>query len=224
MADGNRGHDVLRLGGRKWRSGAHYLSGMTSLVAINPESACYIIWFGWALSWWLAAAWSSRAASRASVADQLPYRLLTTAGFVLLFAIQVRRGYHGPLRFWALPAAIGWIMVALCFAGFAFCWWARIHLGRLWSAFVTLKAEHRIVDTGPYGIVRHPIYTGIILATVAVGILKGTAYAAAGALLVILGFWIKARLEETFLREQLGAGTYNDYRRRVPMLIPFAPA
>jgi len=87
-------------------------------------------------------------------------------------------------------------MVALCFAGFAFCWWARIHLGRLWSAFVTLKAEHRIVDTGPYGIVRHPIYTGIILATVAVGILKGTAYAAAGALLVILGFWIKARLEE----------------------------
>jgi protein-S-isoprenylcysteine O-methyltransferase Ste14 len=115
-------------------------------------------------------------------------------------------------------------MAALCFAGFAFCWWARIHLGRLWSAFVTLKSDHRIVDTGPYGIVRHPIYTGIILATVALAVVKGTAYAAAGALLVIIGFWVKARFEEGFLRKQLGAETYDDYCRRVPMLILFAPA
>ena len=55
-------------------------------------------------------------------------------------------------------------------------------------------------------------------------VVKGTAYAAAGALLVIIGFWIKARLEEGFLRKQLGAETYDDYCRRVPMLIPFAPA
>ncbi len=190
----------------------------------NPESTCYVIWFMWALSWWLAAIWSSRAASRASVAEQLPYRLLTTGGFILLFAINVRRGYHGPLRLWALPAGAGWMMTALCLAGFAFAWWARLHLGRLWSAFVTLKADHRIVDTGPYGIVRHPIYTGIILATLALAIVKGTAYAVAGALLVIVGFWIKARLEEGFLGEQIGAETYDDYRRRVPMLIPFAPA
>ena len=67
------------------------------------------------------------------------------------------------------------------------------------------------------------IYTGIILATVALAVVKGTAYAAAGALLVIIGFWIKARLEEGFLRKQLGAETYDDYCRRVPMLIPFAP-
>jgi protein-S-isoprenylcysteine O-methyltransferase Ste14 len=197
---------------------------MINPVAINPENACYTIWIGWALSWWLAAVWSSRAASRASVADELPYRLLTTAGFILLFAIQLRAGYHGPLRFWTLPAGIGWAMAALCFSGFAFCWWARIHLGRLWSAFVTLKSDHRIVDTGPYGIVRHPIYTGIILATVALAVVKGTACAAAGALLVLIGFWIKARLEEGFLRKELGAESYDDYRRRVPMLIPFAPA
>src|SRR6478609_12238050 len=195
---------------------------MTSLVAINPESACYIIWFGWALSWWLAAAWSSRAASRASVADQLPYRLLTTAGFVLLFAIQVRRGYHGPLRFWTLSAAIGWIMVALCFAGFAFCWWARIHLGRLWSAFVTLKSEHRIVDTGPYGIVRHPIYTGIILASLGVAAVRATAGAFVGVALLTFGWYVKARLEERFLREQLGVAQYDAYARRVPMLLPYA--
>ena len=112
-------------------------------------------------------------------------------------------------------------MAALCITGFAFAWWARLHLGRLWSAFVTRKADHRIIDTGPYGIVRHPIYTGIILAALALAIVKGTVYAVAGTLLATLGFWIKARLEEGFLREQLGADAYDAYRRRVPMLLPF---
>jgi protein-S-isoprenylcysteine O-methyltransferase Ste14 len=115
-------------------------------------------------------------------------------------------------------------MAALCLAGFAFAWWARLHLGRLWSGFVTRKADHRIIDSGPYRIVRHPIYTGIIVAAIAMAIAKGTIYAVAGALLAILSFWVKARLEEKFLREQLGPETYDAYRRRVPMLIPFAPA
>ena len=75
-------------------------------------------------------------------------------------------------------------------------------------------------DTGPYGIVRHPIYTGIIVATIAVAMVKGTLVAVAGALMH-LGYWIKAQLEEGFLREQLGAEAYDSYRRRVPMLVPF---
>jgi len=191
--------------------------------ATDPESACYVIWAAWALSWWLAALWSSRAESRASVAEQVPYRLLNISGFVLLFAVQTRR-YHGPLRLWTLPTSAGWAMATLCLVGFAFAWWARIHLGRLWSAFVTRKADHHIIDTGPYGMVRHPIYTGIILAAFALAIEKGTVFALAGALLSSLGFWIKARLEEGFLREQLGAHVYDTYRRRVPMLLPFGPA
>jgi protein-S-isoprenylcysteine O-methyltransferase Ste14 len=175
------------------------------------------------VSWWLAASWSSRAASRVSLVQQLPYRLITIVGFVLLFAVNTRR-YHGVLRFWTLPIGAGWVMVGLCLLGFAFAWWARLHLGKLWSAFVTRKADHHIIDTGPYGIVRHPIYFGIILAACAVAIVKGTPYAIAGVLLSILGFWMKARLEERFLREELGAETYGSYRRRVPMLIPFWPA
>jgi len=134
--------------------------------------------------------------------------------------VQTRR-YHGPLRLWTLPTSAGWAMATLCLVGFAFAWWARIHLGRLWSAFVTRKADHHIIDTGPYGMVRHPIYTGIILAAFALAIEKGTVFALAGALLSSLGFWIKARLEEGFLREQLGAHVYDTYCRRVPMLLPF---
>jgi protein-S-isoprenylcysteine O-methyltransferase Ste14 len=187
----------------------------------DPESACALLWIIWFVSWWLAASWSSRTASRVSHVQQLPYRLITLAGFVLLFNT---RRYHGVLRFWTLPMDARWAMVGLCLLGFAFAWWARLHLGKLWSAFVTRKADHHIIDTGPYGIVRHPIYTGILLAACAVAILKGTAYAIAGVFLAILGFWIKARLEERFLREELGAEVYDSYRRRVPMLIPFWPA
>src|ERR1041385_1947392 len=112
-------------------------------LATDPESACYVIWATWALSWWLAALWSSRAESRASVAEQVPYRLLNISGFVLLFAVQTGR-YHGPLRLWTLPTSAGWAMATLCLVGFALAWWARIHLGRLWSAFVTRKADHQI--------------------------------------------------------------------------------
>lgn len=189
----------------------------------DPASACYVIWAVWALSWWLAALWSSRAESRASMTQQVPYRLLNIAGFILLFAVRTR-SYHGPLRLWLLPTGLGWAMAVLCVVGFAFAWWARIHLGHLWSAFVTRKADHHIIDTGPYRIVRHPIYSGIILAAFALAIEKGTVIALAGALLASLGFWVKARLEEGFLREQLGARAYDSYRRRVPMLMPFGPA
>jgi protein-S-isoprenylcysteine O-methyltransferase Ste14 len=196
---------------------------MLKTLTTDPESACYAIWIVWALSWFLAAGWSSRAESRPNIAHQLPYRLLNIAGFILLFASDTRR-YRGPLRLWTLPNSAGWIMALFCVLGFAFAWWARIHLGHLWSAHVTRKADHHIVDTGPYGIVRHPIYTGIILAAIALAIVKGTVFAIAGALFGTLGFWVKARLEEGFLRKQLGAEAYDSYRRRVPMLVPFGPA
>lgn len=195
---------------------------MTAPFAANPTTACNALWIGWFASWWLAAFWSSRAASRVSHSDQLLYRLITTAGFILLFGVNLTRSYHGPLRLWSLPDGAGWVMTALCLAGFVFAWWARLHLGRLWSAFVTRKADHRIIDTGPYAIVRHPIYTGIILSALALASVKGNVYSFAGIALLILGFWIKARLEETFLREQLGAAAYDNYCHRVPMLVPFA--
>ena len=188
----------------------------------NPETACYAVWTIWALSWFLAAGWSDRAQTRPSLVEQLPYRVVTTGGFVLLFVFYARN-YVGPLRLWVLPDAIGWAMVAMCAGAFLFAWWARIHLGRLWSGWVTKTEGHTIVDTGPYGIVRHPIYTGLITAAFALMIVKGTVLAIAGAFFIALGFWIKARLEERFLGEQLGAEAYDDYRKNVPMLIPGGP-
>lgn len=80
-----------------------------------------------------------------------------------------------------------------------------------------------MVDTGAYAIVRHPIYTGVIAAAVALAAIKASPVAIVGALLVARGFAAKARIEERFLARELGAPAYDGYRRRVPMLLPGLP-
>jgi len=111
--------------------------------------------------------------------------------------------------------------VGVMLTGLALTWWARIHLGRLWSSAITRKEEHRLVETGPYEYVRHPIYTGLIIALLATAASEATPVAALGAVLIALGLWLKARTEERFLLTELGPDAYESYRRRVPMLVPF---
>jgi protein-S-isoprenylcysteine O-methyltransferase Ste14 len=83
-----------------------------------------------------------------------------------------------------------------------------------------LKDGHYIVDTGPYGIVRHPIYSGIIFAALMTVGLNATIVSAIGFVSLMLGVIIVARIEERFLHEQLGAQAYDAYAARVPMLVP----
>ena len=171
----------------------------------------------------VAALWRDRAARQPPTRSQLTYRVLAIAGVLLLFDGDLFDAVVSRLdgRLWRWPLVLQWTMVAVSFGGFAFTWWARIHLGRLWSSNVGRKADHRIVDTGPYGIVRHPIYTGIIIASVGTAALRATPAAWIGVALLTLGWYVKARLEERFLREQLGPENYDAYAQRVPMLIPF---
>jgi protein-S-isoprenylcysteine O-methyltransferase Ste14 len=170
----------------------------------------------------LAALWSARVAKRVDWNSQFLYRIVTIAGAFLLFGVQTH-SYHGSGRFWVLNDDVSWALVGVVTLGFLFAWWARIYLGSLWSGWITKKAGHHIVDTGPYALVRHPIYTGLILSAFATAIQRGTLVALLGAAVMAWGFWIKARLEERFLREELGPETYDSYRRRVPMLVPFGP-
>ena len=129
-------------------------------------------------------------------------------------------GYEGPLRLWHIGLRGAWISVAIIAAGIGIAWWARIHLGRLWSSSVTRKSNHRVVDSGPYGFVRHPIYSGLLLSLLATAAAKGTVLGIAGFGFLLLGMVLKARLEERWLETQLQEGVYAAYRQRVPMLIP----
>lgn len=194
-----------------------------------PDTAIYIPWWIWAVTWIAASLWANRTVKRPGIAREWLYRIVALAGFGFLLG-GYGRSVNGHFELgpwpglmglhWYPPVAVGWAMVGLTFAGFAFAWWARIHLGRLWSGSITRKEGHKVIDTGPYAIVRHPIYTGILLSGIASAVAIATLHAYIGAALLIVGYWIKARLEETWLRQELGPDAYDAYRRRVPMLIP----
>jgi protein-S-isoprenylcysteine O-methyltransferase Ste14 len=147
-----------------------------------------VTWFTWWVSWAVAAFWSDRSVKRPAAGSQILYRVLAGIGAILLFGLY-RHPLESELRLWRTPNAVAWAMAPVVLAGLLFTWWARIHLGRLWSSNVARKADHHVVDTGMA--------------------------------VLTLGWYIKARMEEAFLREQLGAEQYGEYARRVPMLIPF---
>lgn len=109
---------------------------------------------------------------------------------------------------------------ALTAAGLLFTIWARWHLGKNWSGIVTLKQGHELICTGPYAIVRHPIYTGLLLAFAGSGLARGDWRAVLAFALVALSLWRKLRLEERWMREQFGEH-YQAYSQRVRALIPF---
>lgn len=164
----------------------------------------------------IAAFFRNRSIVRAPVAGEAVHRLVTVAGALLIFAASSIRGGAT----WRVSASIGWVLVALMAIGLLITWWARLTIGRLWSSDVSRQEAHRVVDWGPYRFVRHPIYTGISLAAFAMAPLRGSIVAVLGAALVAYGLYLKGRLEERFLRQQLGA-PYDAYARRTPMLIPF---
>ena len=187
-------------------------------MIIGPRVAFAIIWMAWLVSWLLAAFWANRTEKRALGWETVVYRAAILAGAALMTPWAERR-LHLP-RLWPVGYAGAWLLVLLTLAGLLFTWWARIHLGRLWSGSITRKEGHRVIDTGPYAVVRHPIYTGLIFALFASAIAVATLGALAGAALIAFGLWLKARMEERFLTAELGADAYGAYRRRVPMLVP----
>jgi protein-S-isoprenylcysteine O-methyltransferase Ste14 len=202
-------------------------------MGLWPQAAIYLPWDVWAVTWIIAALWANRTVKRPQIGREIVYRIIALSGFVLLLGGALRwhdghfqfAAFPGILgtQYWMAPLAVNWAMVGVATFGFVFAWWARIHLGRLWSGRITRKEDHRIIDSGPYAIVRHPIYTGILTSAVATTVVMGRLHAILGTVLLVIGYWIKARLEERFLREELGPQDYDAYRRRVPMLLPFGP-
>jgi protein-S-isoprenylcysteine O-methyltransferase Ste14 len=188
---------------------------------MRPGEVILALWLGWVVSWVIAALWSNRTEKRPAVNSEIRYRIPMLIGIALMFLSADR--YEDTLRLWRVGRNGAWLCVVGVAAGIAFAWWARVHLGRLWSGRITRKADHRVVDSGPYSLVRHPIYSGLLLALLATTAAKGTLFGVVGLLFLLLGFWMKARLEERWLIDELGEGAYTGYRARVPMLLPFGP-
>jgi protein-S-isoprenylcysteine O-methyltransferase Ste14 len=187
-------------------------------TATWPSALLAVIWLTWLLSWLIGAFLSGRTEKRVATWDSRLYRIPIVIGAILLAPWTASVLGEKPL--WQVGTAGTYLFAGLTAAGCLFTWWARLHLGRFWSGAITRKEGHHVIDTGPYSLVRHPIYTGLIGAMIATGLAIGTATALLGTVLIAFGFWQKARMEEGFLTNQLGAEAYGPYRQRVPMLVP----
>ena len=185
---------------------------------MRPAALFGACWGIWALSWAAAARWSSAPVLRPERGRVRVAHALLGLGIFLTIP-QASAWLRAP-RLWDVGRGGGYALALLTVPGFAFAWWARLHLGRLWSGAVTLKERHEVVDTGPYAWVRHPIYAGLLEAALASAVATGTVLSAAGFGLAALGIWRKARLEERLLGSVLGPGAYRAYCRRVPMFLP----
>jgi len=184
-----------------------------------PTELLAIIWIVWVASWVVASFWSGQTRKQVVTLDSFKYRLPILAGAILFMPLAGKVLGEKPL--WQFGNIGVYVLACFVLAGISFTWWARIHLGRFWSNAITHKEGHQVIDTGPYGMVRHPIYTGLIFGMLVTGIAVGTVTAILGAVLISLGMGLKARMEEGFLTAELGADAYGSYCRRVPMLIPF---
>jgi len=177
------------------------------------------MWLTWMLYWWVASNNVKITVRRESVPSRLVHMVPLWFAMVLLWGPHARVGVLNQ-RFLPLAAWTFWIGSVLTAAGLLFAVWARLHLGRNWSCTVTIKDGHELITSGPYALVRHPIYTGLLLA------LLGTALALGewrGLLAVALAggaFWFKLRIEERWMRQQFGAA-YLAYAHRVRALVPF---
>jgi protein-S-isoprenylcysteine O-methyltransferase Ste14 len=184
----------------------------------SPFRVAATLWTVWLATWLAAAAWSARTVARQSPAERLRHGVPLSLGAILLFW---RPGILAPLERPLLPPVpwVAWGAVGLVLLGLAHTWWARLHLGRMWSGNVTLKADHAIVRTGPYRITRHPIYTGLLLAALATGVIRDEVAAWLGVLLMLAGLVVKIRQEERLLEGHFGPA-YAGYRSEVPALVP----
>lgn len=180
-----------------------------------------LIWIAWLGSWRLAIRFANRSVKSAPAIEQRPYWLMLVLASALM--ILAFRPYGDWVLFGHPSDGFRWLMLVLILAGFGFTWWARLHLGVLWSGPVTTKEGHYIVDSGPYGLVRHPIYTGSLFAAYATALIQPGLLSLASVTLYTIAMVMKARLEERFLGAELGEALYADYRKRVPMLVPFWP-
>jgi protein-S-isoprenylcysteine O-methyltransferase Ste14 len=185
-------------------------------VAIDVIRGC---WLTFAIVWLLAAVWTKRSVYRESRSQRLRYTLPIVAAYFLL--INGGRMLY-PLNLRVVPhaAIIAWAGIILCVAGLGFAIWARVVIGRNWSGTVTLKEDHQLIERGPYRLVRHPIYTGILSMFVATAIVLGHLAGSIGVVIVFASFWSKLIREEKVMLNQF-PDKYAAYRQRVKRLIPF---
>jgi protein-S-isoprenylcysteine O-methyltransferase Ste14 len=177
------------------------------------------LWALWIAVWLVLARGAKKTQWRENFRSRMSYAAPGAVAFIsLAFTAPPDQFWFRPLLPWS-PAFLG-IGVFLMLAGFALTIWARLVLADNWSATVTLKQDHELISRGPYRLVRHPIYSGLLLAAFGTALPRDDLRAVAAMALILLSILRKAGIEEVKLSQHFGTA-YRDYRQRTKMLIPY---
>ena len=150
-------------------------------------------------------------------------RALRVVIFLIAIVILAAPGVPLPwlyLQLWPVGLWPFWLGAAVTTAGLLFAVWARHHLGSNWSRSVTIKQDHELITTGPYAVVRHPIYTGILAGFIGMAIAISQVRGFVVFVLFFLAFWIKLRMEEQWMHSQFGE-VYAAYAHHTAALVPY---
>lgn len=190
----------------------------------TPLLAIDCVWVVLILFWLAAAVAVKHTVRRDASGSRAAQIAIMIAAFLLLFDPRPlsRVQWLGFVfdRFLPPSTAFSAIGLGLTLAGVAFAIWARLRIGGNWSGSVTIKQDHTLVRSGPYAIVRHPIYSGLLLGVAGTAIAIGEIRGILGFVLTLIGWRGKSLIEERFMQEQFG-DEYARYKREVKALIPF---
>jgi protein-S-isoprenylcysteine O-methyltransferase Ste14 len=183
------------------------------------ESFFPVVWIAFLLYWGIRAVKTKSIQRLEPAASRILRALLLLIAIVLLSTTSIPLHWLY-LQLWPTGIWPFWIGAAVTVVGLLFAVWARQHLASNWSSSVTIKQGHELITTGPYGLVRHPIYTGILTGFLGTAIALSQVRGFIGFVLVLLGFWTKLRMEEQWMRSQFGE-TYATYAHRTAALVPY---
>jgi protein-S-isoprenylcysteine O-methyltransferase Ste14 len=185
---------------------------------LSPYTLTWALWVLFGVFWLVAALNSKATKRRESWLQRLGYILPLVAASFLFSRPEAHRGWLGA-RLFPFTPTVEWIGVAVVAAGIAICFWARWHLGSNWSGTVTLKEGHELIRSGPYRTIRHPIYTGILLALFGTAVQIGQVRGFLAFVVAWASFYVKARREESFLGQEFG-DRFAEHLHRTGMFLP----
>ncbi len=185
---------------------------------IDGMRVCNNLWLVFFAFWMLAALRNKRALVRISWRRGLTYGIPVVLGYYCIFT-KNRAIPWLQTRILPRNTELAIAGIAITLAGMAFAVWARLHLGRNWSSAPMIKEHHQLIRSGPYRLVRHPIYSGILLALAGTCLANGKVGGVLSVALVWLAWIIKSRMEEEFMVRTFGA-EYEEYRRTTGALFP----
>jgi protein-S-isoprenylcysteine O-methyltransferase Ste14 len=176
-----------------------------------------VCWGAWATYWVVMAFATKQTVERGGF---IGYRLVALAMVGLLFGAGALLHVSAHAYLWHPGLPLGVACDCLVAGGVAILVWARITLGGNWSAEVTFKQDHELVESGPYALARHPIYTGLIVMGIATAVNYGRAIGFVLLVALSAGLWFKSLQEEQIMSRHF-PDAYAEYKARVRALIPF---